>query len=191
MVDDIGIPTDFAEPSPPSGAILCAEPECEVWFTPTGPGSAFRKYCDEHKPAPKKGKKKADRRPTNVTVNIGPKTPTKTKDLEAVREKAEWLVSIVAMLTTMAGSEEDAADLLNGKAAWADAVKTLAAHEEWLRKLASGGETSERAMAWVGFLFATGVMLFPILVRHKIIPENLAAVATAAIPVVEPEPAAA
>ena len=182
MVDDIGIPTDFGEPpaSPPSDAKLCAAEGCTTYFVPTGFGAAKAraKYCPEHKPAPraKKAGGGKDRAPrgVNVTVQVGGTKKGKDAELDKVRERAEQLANFLAMLAGLAGQPDDAADLRNAAAPWADSVRELARHEEWLRKLAQGGEATERTLAWFGFVVSTAVMLLPILTRHKVIPENVA-----------------
>ena len=57
----------------------------------------------------------------------------------------------------------------------AKAVRDLAEYEEWLRKLAAGGELTGRAMAWVNLALVLCAMLVPILLRHGALPENMAA----------------
>ena len=62
-----------------------------------------------------------------------------------------------------------------GAPAVAKAVRDLAEYEEWLRKLAAGGELTGRAMAWVNLALVLCAMLVPILLRHGALPENMAA----------------
>jgi hypothetical protein len=118
--------------------------------------------------------------PPTIAVSIGgaaAKRSGKDKDLAAVEERARQLATTVAAVVLLMGQPEDAADLQRGAAVWGKSVADLAEHEEWLRKLAMGGETSARAMAWLQFAIATGALVSPILIRHELLPANLAAMA--------------
>ena len=178
MAEDLDIPDNFAapDPSPPSDAKLCAAPGCETFFVPTGPGKAWAKYCPEHKAPPKPKGVKRDRKPSNVSVsvNLGArKGSAKGAELDKVKERAEQLANMVALLVRLAGQVEDADDIVKGASPWAESVKQLAVHEEWLRKIAQGGETTERAMAWIAFVISTATLALPILVRHNVLPGEL------------------
>lgn len=177
MVDDIGIPLDFGDDptppieEPPEGLRTCAFDGCQQTFTvnPRGFGSK-RLYCDTHRSGGSTGKKKrSDRKPASVTVNVGPRAASKSKDLDAVKENAEALVRMMAMAAVMMGQEADAGDLLKGAEPWASSVRDLAAHEDVIRKMFTGGETSQRALAWLGFAIATGSLALPILSRHGVL----------------------
>jgi hypothetical protein len=99
------------------------------------------------------------------------------------------MAGLVAVLLTVAGQPEDAQDIEAAKDAWAKAVRELGDHEAWLRKLGEGGETSDRAVAWLKFLIATLAMLLPILLRHGAIPANVAQFLSLADGMVPAEPA--
>jgi len=182
------IDSGFVDEMIPEGFKQCAEPGCSELFEPTGPGSQWRKFCDTHKPAPreKKAKKpKRDTAPPSVTFNIGPKAKPKDAALQAVEDRARELVQLAAAITLIAGLQADAIDLQNGSDAWAKTVRDLAEYEDWLKKLASGGETTGRAMAWVQFALATVALLMPILMRHEALPSGIAKMATQAFAVAE------
>ena len=171
-------PMDVAAPF--AGKVdYCQRPGCE---NPLPEGhNVMRKYCDEHQPraSKKTGKVKKDT-PPRVVVELGGGTPTKKgqdKELDAVEKRAKEIAQLIAAVILMAGQDEDAADITKGTAGWAKSVRDLAEHEAWLRKLAAGGETSARTMAWVTFAIATVSMILPILLRHKALPENIAALA--------------
>lgn len=167
---------EVMDAAPPADAKACAFDGCPEWFVPAGPGKTFQKYCPTHKPAPRAKATKKDRPPrgVNVNVQVGGTKKGKDAELDKVRERAEQLANFLAMLAGFAGQQGDAIDIRNASGAWADSVRELARHEEWLRKLAQGGETTERTLAWFGFLVSTAIMLLPILTRHKVIPENIA-----------------
>jgi hypothetical protein len=177
VVDDL---SGFAEPpidtvseELPEGVKICAKEGCEQTFTLGNTGFARNRiYCDEHRNPPKKKKDRAPKGTPQINLNVGgPKKQTgKDKDLEAVRTRAAWLVTTAAALTSMAGFPDDGLDLQRGAEPWAETVKDLAAHEEWLRKVMTGGEVSERVLAWAAFLVATGALALPILLRHGVIP---------------------
>jgi len=111
----------------------------------------------------------------HVAVDVGVnKQQPKDPALEAVRERAEQVASGVAVALYFLGAEADAADIERRKGTWALSVQALAVHEEWLRKLAQGGQGAERVQAWVGFVAATFMMAAPILGRHGALPPILA-----------------
>ena len=121
--------------------------------------------------APKEGVK--------VDVNLGFAAKGKSSGdpaLEAVRQRAEQVATVMAVGLFLIGQEADGADIERGKAQWALSVRDLAVHEEWLRKLCQGGEASERVMAWIKFAAATLGLTLPILLRHGAIPPTLARV---------------
>lgn len=172
----------------PEGWRLCKE--CGIPFDP--PHTATL-YCDVHstveaaarrKQRQRDAAKKAgqtDKAPGSVNVNVnmpGPSKGTK-KDAEIaqVREWAKRVAVVIAMLVAASGHRDDAHDIVNGSEAWGAAVGQLAMYEDWLRRIAAGGEAGDRAMAWLTLAFATGVMVLPILVRHQVVPEQLAAMA--------------
>jgi hypothetical protein len=119
------------------------------------------------------GRKPADKAP-RIEVNLSPpRGGGKDKELQAVEERARQLATTMAAVVLLMGQAEDSADITRGAGAWSKSVAELAEHEEWLRKLALGGETSARAMAWLQFLIATGALAAPILARHELLPAGL------------------
>ena len=167
----------------------CGQIGCEQLFSTDGPGGHFRKYCDEHQPPKKskaKGKRpKRDTAPPSINFNIGPKAKGKDPALQAVEDRAKELVQLAAAITLIAGLQADALDLQRGSDAWAKTVRDLAEYEDWLKKLASGGETTGRAMAWVQFALATVALLMPILMRHEALPAGISKMASQAFAVAE------
>lgn len=95
--------------------------------------------------------------------------------LAQVETRATQLAQSVAAILLLAGQQADAADIGRGAEGWAKSVRHVAEYEEWLRKLAAGGETTGRAMAWVELAVATATLALPILMRHGALPEQLAA----------------
>lgn len=164
----------------PSGELLriCAYPGCEATFTVNSP-SQKRYCCTDHKgwKRPRAGSAaQADRPPASVQINLpGPGKP-KAKDpaLAAVEKRLASIAGIASVAVLLMGQPLDAADIERHRATWAAAGAELAAYEPWLRKLAAGGETSERFMAWLKFLAATGAMALPIILRHDVLPAPIA-----------------
>lgn len=174
------LPGDELAPDPT--VRTCAAPGCENTFTVGSRGfAAQRKFCDEHKTT-----KKKDKAPRSVSVNVntssGRRGGGKDKEIEAVRAQAGQLLTLVQIVLLSLGQPDDATDVGVHKQAVADAVAELARYEDWLRRLASGGETTARAMAWVGVVAAAVGMLVPILARHNVIPANLAQMVGSAVP---------
>jgi hypothetical protein len=127
----------------------------------------------------KKKKAPADKPPTSVNINLGANKSTgKDKDLAAVEERAKQLMQTVAALLLLTGNQADSGDLARGADPWSKSVRELAQYEDWLRKLAAGGEMTGRAMAWINLTLVTLSIATPILVRHKVLPDNLAELAT-------------
>ena len=161
---------------------LCAMPGCQETFTIKYP-SENRRNCDTHKgqrvdgrPSGAHGRGGGDRPPSSVRVDLNLGKPAKTKDpaLEAVEKRLSSIAGMMAVVVLLVGQPEDAADIERARAQWAAAGAELAAYEPWLKKLAAGGEASERVLAWVKFATATGAMLVPILLRHDVLPAPLA-----------------
>ena len=119
-----------------------------------------------------------DAPPASVTVNIGSKGAVKTKnpELDALEQKAKRVIEFVSVGMVIIGQQGDALDISKMADEWAKAVRELGEHEEWLRKLAAGGEQSARAMAWVKLGLVTLAMLTPILIRHEVLKGELAQV---------------
>lgn len=131
-----------------------------------------------------------DRQPRSINVNLGqPRVNKKDAELEAVENRAKQIAQILAALVLLAGQPEDSADIARGSAQWAEAVRDLSEYEAWLRKIAAGGESSARAVAWVKFAVATAAIALPILLRHKVLPENIADIAATFIGVAQDLPA--
>lgn len=132
---------------------------------------------------------------TDTTSRKGKAAALKAEQLEKVEQNTKALFEhFVAPMLNMAAQANnnpllaaDAIDVHTGAPAIAKATRNLAEHEDWLRKMLAGGEASARAMAWVGFAFTVGPIVVPILVRHKVIPEQLAG----GVPGVAAQPVAA
>lgn len=158
------------------------------------------KYCPEHRgqsPAARRARRDwirehgpKDAAP-NLTVQLGGKSTKGKKDtrgdaqpgeLDAVHARALQIAQLTAAFvlvgTKGAHREADANDIASGAEPWANSVRELAVYEPWVRKIAAGGEVSERATAWLGFVMATAAMASPILVRHEIIKGGMADLAT-------------
>jgi hypothetical protein len=128
--------------------------------------------------------------PGQTTINVNSAEPTtkrgkaaqKAADLEKVEQNTRMLLEhFVAPMLNMAGQARenpdlvaDAVDVQAGAGAIAKATRNLAEHEDWLRKMLAGGEASARTAAWVGFVFAVGPVVLPILARHHWIPDAIA-----------------
>lgn len=166
--------------------------QCKECGEPFNPPHQASKYCDLHStPEAARRRKKAQRTGPNgdraphsvgdIHLNLNTPGPAKgsKKDAEIarVRERAKQLAGIIAMLVDISGHEADAIDINNGADAWAGAVAQLAQYEDWLRRIAAGGEAGDRAMAWITLAMATIGMVLPILVRHEVLPAHLAAMA--------------
>jgi hypothetical protein len=162
----------------PSPARICLFDGCTTSLEGT---HGAVKYCPAHKPRPHgpSRKKRKDSAPRSVTNNINLGTPKSRsakadKEMEAVRTRAKSAATAVCILLSMVGKDSDALHIMRGSDAWAQSVSQLSEHEEWIRKLAQGGESSERALAWLQFVLATGAIALPILIDHKVITGKLA-----------------
>lgn len=145
-----------------------------------------RQWMQDHKPA-----KASDKAPP-IALHLGGAGKGKDKkdvrggaqpgELDAVRQRALQIAQVTAALVLVGTKgphrEADAADIAANSGQWANSVRELAVHEEWLRKLGAGGEVSERAAAWGAFLLATVAMASPILVRHEVIKGGMADLAS-------------
>lgn len=182
-VDDF----DPREPHPGEAALLDDAPQIVDPLTCTECGEHFvnkaglgshvaRKHGFNLPKAPRTRKRAApkDKAPPSVVLNLQPGKKEKDPQLDAVQERARQLANLIAMLVLTAGQVEDANDIMQGSDAWAKAVRDLAVYEDWLRKLAAGGESSGRVLAWVTFVAATVGMLMPILLRHDVLPDKMA-----------------
>lgn len=173
----------------PEGKFACGElteegHACLEYFDTPNKAGVHR--WNAHKIRSKKGKRaqeaaggpSADRSPPSVTINLGGGSSGGKKgdaaDLAQVEKRAQELVTTAAGLALLVGMREDAADLQRGSADWAKAVRDLAEYEEWLIKLATGGEATGRAFAWLNLLLATGALAMPSLLRHGVLPEGMA-----------------
>lgn len=168
----------------------CQSPDCDRRFTRSThlrrhmleqhgidppPGAPLKDPALSGKP----GRPAGDHAP-QINLNLGGGSSGKgvDKDLAAVEQRAKQIATTVAALVVLMGQQADAIDINNGAEQWAASVRQLAEHEEWLKKLATGGETSARAMAWLQFAIATGTLALPILIRHEVLPSNLAEIAS-------------
>ena len=161
---------------------ICQAPGCANPLPQ--PHHPMRKYCDDHQPAASKRTKGCSGAP-RVTVNVGgsPRRSGKLDDeLARVEQQAAQLARLVAVVVMAAGQAQDAEDIIRGADPWAASVRGLAEHEAWIRKLAAGGESSARALAWLQFAIATGALVLPILVRHGAVPDHIAGLMGAVVP---------
>lgn len=169
---DLDAPADMKKPK------LCAEDGCDTYFESAVQGGHFRKYCDLHQPPPKSkagGKKRPARAPRSVTVNLNTsRTSKKDGEIAQVRDRALQLANLLAAVLVVSGQPEDGGDVATHAPALADALAAVAEHEAWLRKIAAGGETSARAMAWLQLSIVMVGLLTPILVRHGVLKGRLA-----------------
>lgn len=142
----------------------------------------FARYCPEHQPpkVARRGKtKRRESAPRSINVNLNTgKSNFHKSQLDKVEAQAQQFAQIVAVALTVVGQSEDAGLLLTGGPAWAASVRGLAEYEEFVRKMFSGSDTSQRVIAWVGFAGATAAMLVPIASRHGWLPDNLASLAS-------------
>ena len=156
--------------------LTCAE--CgEHFANRAGLGSHVARKHGFNLPKTPRNRKRAapkDKAPASVTINLGGDKKTKDPQLDAIQERARQLANLIAVLVLTAGQVDDANDIMQGSEAWAKAVRDLAVYEDWLRKLAAGGESSGRVLAWVTFVAATVGMLMPILLRHEVLPAKMA-----------------
>lgn len=194
-------------PAPSRGD--CPEPGCDWTYKPgtTNKGrdlGAHRKakHGIAGQSAWSAGKRRGhkvprDQAPPSVRVDIraGARTTGAKSDptLDAVERRAAQLVGTIAAVLYLVQQVDDAKDLQGGKDAWAKSVRDLAVHEEWLRKLMgqTGGDASERFLAYISFVMSTVAMLLPVLVRHGAVPpaifQFLSAVPVPAPAAAEPE----
>lgn len=180
MTDLLGYDTDpggsedtpVRAPASESPAKQCAYPGCsEPALKREGNRGRPPTMCAEHAPV-----KRERVKPASVTVNIRPpasRVARAEKELAEVEARAHQLMQVAAALVLIIGHEGDAQDMANGAEQWAKAVRGLAEHEAWVRKLAAGGEASARTIAWIQFAVATGAILVPILIRHKALPKGV------------------
>jgi hypothetical protein len=122
----------------------------------------------------KKKKPATDKAPPSVTINLETGKGKKDAGLEQVEKRALQLIQGGAAILLLAGLQADAVDLNNGAKPIAGAVRDLAEYEEWLRKLAAGGESAGRLMAWINLLVVVAAVGVPIAARHKVLPEKWA-----------------
>lgn len=177
-------------PDLPPGMIACGFPDCGVAMDTAAKIGAHRWNAHGIRGEKSKGKAKSssgggsgDGLPPSVTLNLGGpakatgKGGAKEAELAAVEARAVQLMKTVAALLLMAKYTDDAMDVERGAVPIGQAVRELAVYEEWLRKLAAGGEMGGRMMAWVNLLLVVLAMAVPILVRHEVLPDNLAEIA--------------
>lgn len=194
-------PEAEAEQTPPPrnpAATVDYERPCEL---PDCPGiveagsTSATKFCPPHRGRDPKARKARrdwlrehgpkDATPINIQVGGGKgkgKNDTRGDaqpgELDAVHARGLQIAQITAALVLMGTKgqhrEADALDIARGAEGWATSLRELAVYEPWVRKIAAGGEASERATAWVGFLVASAAIASPILVRHEIIKGGMA-----------------
>jgi hypothetical protein len=184
-LDGLLSPPEAPPPEYDVPARICQYSGCENVIPATAHGRQI--YCEDHKGG-------RERAPNSVKVQIGASRPSprgsaKDKQLAAVEARAEQLATTVAALVLLAGQQNDAMAIQNGSKMWAQSVRGVAEYEEWLRKLAAGGETSGRAMAWLQLAIATASIVLPILINHGALPDNIADLASKFLASVPEQPA--
>lgn len=124
---------------------------------------------------------------TTINVNAGSPSksrgskPTKAEDLAQVEANAkvllEWAAAGVVMFAGANATPALKADMttVHGAAPTvAQSIANVARHEEWLRKLLAGGQTSDRGRAWLQLALVVGTTIgFPVLANHGLIPSEL------------------
>lgn len=177
--------TLLEDPQPVLLEFACDQPEC-TFSTDTKAKIGLHRWNVHKIKAVKEKKPPKDKAPTSVNVNLGtPTTTTKDKELAAVEARAVQLMQTAAALLLLTGHNDDAGDVAKGADAWGKSVRELAVYEEWLRKLASGGEIAGRTMAWINLALITLSIAVPILHRHGALPDNLAEIAVGMFGVAE------
>jgi hypothetical protein len=195
---DTGIPdpepTDATDPPIPPGRFACGVAPCMEHFETAAKAGVHR--WNAHQVRGKKSTKareaaggaSGDRVPPSVTFNLGgPGGGGKDATLDDVEKRARDLLTTISAFFLIAGLRDDAADLQKGSEPWAKAVRDLAEYEEWLRKMAAGGETSGRITAWINLLLVTVGLAAPVLVRHGMLPEGMAEKAREAFGIAQTE----
>ena len=142
-----------------------------------GPGDHFRKFCPEHAPARHRKREQGPTRPNTVTVNLGTKPTPKGGEMALVEKRAAELMRTASALVLLMGNPGDANVMAEGSEPWAKTVADLSEYEPWIKRLAAGGETSGRLLAWIRLLMATGAIVVPIAIAHGALPDNLAQLA--------------
>ena len=182
--DDASAPIYMDEVAAPAEK-LC--PDCDVTEADLPGGPSLNLRIGRHrrqvhgvegtKPKTRGRKVPRDTAPGSVRVELkSPAARAKKTDpaLDRVEERARHIAEGIAVVLLLSQQHEDAADIERHKVPWSKSVRNLAEYEEWLKNLLSaGGESSDRVMAWLGFLIATGAMLTPILIRHDLVPAQV------------------
>jgi len=162
---------DITEDQLPGGLNLAARLGAHRYRAHGVPGA----HAGSHKTRGRKVPR--DTAPGSVRVELkSPAARAKKTDpaLDRVEERARHIAEGIAVVLLLSQQHEDAADIERHKVPWSKSVRNLAEYEDWLKNLLSaGGESSDRVMAWLGFLIATGAMLTPILVRHDLVPPQV------------------
>lgn len=178
--EGVGQFEDWEQPNQVEDADFVA-PDPDASVAEEAPASVAPVRRGRGRPAGSKNKPKDGNTTVNVKMGAPTKAPVK-KNLSKVEEdrakveaKAKELAQLVTALLIMTGKTEDSTAVLNGTDAWSAAVGNLAEHEEWLRKLCQGGETSGRITAWIGVAIASAGIAVPILANHDLLPGNLTA----------------
>ena len=186
---------DGSEPSGPMASQpegrTCQAPGCDNLLPSSGSGWHWRRFCDNHQPGRHGTSKTTSKAPRKDKAPPSSKaatarSATRADDLAQVEKNAKFIAEMiggglgfVAETQHSAALKADAVDIQAGSAAWAASVRNLAEYEDWLRKMLSGGKASDRAMAWFMFAISTGSIAVPIMVRHGVLPADLAAQAQA------------
>lgn len=183
----------------PEGFTACGYVEpgtghmCPEYFETPAKAGVHRWNAHKVRGSKKKGKAKAegtsnDRVPPTIQFNLGGDGKGgKDPALDQVEKRAQQFITTAASLCLLVGLREDAADLAHGSEEWAHAVREVAEYEEWLRKLAAGGETTGRAIAWFNLSLATAALAVGPLLRHGVLPAGLADMAREAFGVAQAE----
>lgn len=122
---------------------------------------------------PRKDRKPRSVRGATVNINTAPRPNRGQMDQAKMEARARSLLSTIAGLVQMLGEAEDAEDIRRGREALAAATAQLAEYEPWLKKILTGGQISDRVLAWVAFTMALLSVVLPIADRHGLVPASL------------------
>jgi hypothetical protein len=181
------------DPEPPAG--VCKK--CGKEVPRTGKRGRQPQYCDEHRPGAKHSGMTEqildgtdtgaeDPKPPRSGTSAPRATSKSRRDEELARCQAnaqKLLEFAAAGLLVFSKDELMQADALDVQAAAPDlavALRNVAEHEAWLRKLLAGAQGTPRAMAWIALVMTAAGVAVPILLRHEMLPKELEGLAQAA-----------
>lgn len=170
--EEPGIDASTAVP----GSLVCDQEGCD-FSTDSRQRFGLHRW-QRHQIRSTASKPKKDRRPRSagtVRIDMAPKPNRAQMDRAKTEEKVKALLSTIVGVTRLMGEETDAVIIASHRDAVAAALAQLAEYEPWLKKLLSGGQASDRALAWIAAIMAMAAMLIPIADHHGMIPEGLKA----------------